>query len=258
MQRTTIEKFRSNLPGSLFFFLTGIYRMPRQLLTVDITRFFICYFRKLFFINIMRNTRSLENLDEGVGKNTIMHNLKGQKDVAVNRSHLLIRPVIAIDKVIKNIENCKVLTVGPRTEGELFNLMGYGFKSKNIRGLDLISYSPKVDLGDMHNMPYEDNSFDVIFLGWVMAYSNDRVKAAKEIMRVAKSGAIIAVGASYDPKTDEEIQAQMGYLTGTDDKFRNAEHMMEPFGDNIKHVYFCQDVEDQKQFCDMITIFCIK
>ncbi len=37
----------------------------------------------------------------------------------------------------------------------------------NIRGLDLFSCSPRIDVGDMHDMRYADNSFDVIFLGWV-------------------------------------------------------------------------------------------
>ena len=40
--------------------------------------------------------------------------------------------------------------IGPRNEAEIFMLWSYGFKLENIVGLDLISYSPLIDLGDMY------------------------------------------------------------------------------------------------------------
>ena len=52
--------------------------------------------------------------------------------------------------------------------------MSYGISRKNISAIDLISYSPWIDLGDMHNLPYKDNSFDIIICGWVIAYSNKK------------------------------------------------------------------------------------
>ena len=41
-------------------------------------------------------------------------------------------------------------------------LTSAGFDPANIRGLDLISYSSMVDVGDMHDLPYEDDSFDIV------------------------------------------------------------------------------------------------
>ena len=70
---------------------------------------------------------------------------------------------------------------------------------KNITAVDLIKYSPWVDQGDMHNLPYEDNKFDLILCGWVIAYSNNKIKAAEEMTRVGKSGSIIALAATYSP-----------------------------------------------------------
>jgi SAM-dependent methyltransferase len=187
-----------------------------------------------------------------------MHNLRGITDLAVKRSQNLIFPTVIIDKVVKNLENASVLTIGPRAEGEIYNLIGHGFSAKNIQGLDLISYSPYVKLGDMHSMSFAENSFDVIFSGWVMAYSNDRQKAASEMLRVAQNGAVIAIGCSYNPLTEEELLKQNGYLTGTDNRILSIEHILSLFGDNIDKIYFKQDVEDKTQFCDLIAIFSIK
>ena len=39
---------------------------------------------------------------------------------------------------------------------------------KNITALDLFSYTPKFDMGDMHKMPYNNNSFDIIISGWCL------------------------------------------------------------------------------------------
>ena len=78
-------------------------------------------------------------------------------------------------------------------------MIAAGFLPENIRGLDLISYSDFVDLGDMHAMPYDDNSFDVIIIGWVLGYSNDVAKVAQEILRVTRPNGVIAIGNQLTP-----------------------------------------------------------
>ena len=42
----------------------------------------------------------------------------------------------------------------------------------------------------MLKMPYEDNTFDVIFCGWVLVYTNEIQKAVNEMIRVTRSGGI--------------------------------------------------------------------
>ena len=87
----------------------------------------------------------------------------------------------------------KVLCIGPRNEAEIFMLWSYGFKLENIVGLDLISYSPLIDLGDMHFLPYENDSFDVIVSSCTFAYSTNIMKAIAEIKRVIRPNGIVAV-----------------------------------------------------------------
>jgi hypothetical protein len=42
----------------------------------------------------------------------------------------------------------KILIIGPRNEGEIYNFISNGFLMKNITAIDLISYSSKIKLFD--------------------------------------------------------------------------------------------------------------
>ncbi len=95
----------------------------------------------------------------------------------------------------------KVLIVGPRTEDDIFLSKALGFA--DTRGLDLFSYSPLIELGDMHNLPYEAASFDVIVLGWVIAYSGDPQLALEQCKRVLRPGGFLAIGWEWVPDHDK-------------------------------------------------------
>ncbi len=101
----------------------------------------------------------------------------------------------------------KALSIGSRTEMELLSLVGQGLKPENVHGLDLISYSPWIDVGNAHDMPYDDNSFDVVVAGWVLVYSNDPGQICSEILRVARRGAAIAIGSTYWPEDKRREEA---------------------------------------------------
>ncbi len=119
-------------------------------------------------------------------------------DLHAERSLRLIWPLAALaagDRI--DLREQKVLSVGPRTEGEIFNLVAHGFRLRNIIGLDLITYSPRVHLGDMHAMPFPNASFDVALLGWVISYSDRKSAAAAEVARVVKPGGLVAIGVEW-------------------------------------------------------------
>jgi ubiquinone/menaquinone biosynthesis C-methylase UbiE len=54
-----------------------------------------------------------------------------------------------------------------------------------MAAVDLISYSPWITPGDMHKLPFDDNTFDIIVLGWVLGYSSTPGQVANEVLRVA-------------------------------------------------------------------------
>ncbi len=50
------------------------------------------------------------------------------------------------------------------------------------------------EIGDMENLPYEDNSFDVVFAANSIQYASDRTNALKELKRVCRDAGYIVLG----------------------------------------------------------------
>lgn len=151
---------------------------------------------------------------KSIQEHAIPHNVSQlAKDVASDRPLLMVYPLLPISDVYRNVQNMKVLCIGPRSEAEIFHLMGYGFQEKNIHGLDLISYSDFITIGDMHANPYPDNFFDIIIMGWVLAYSSNNELAAKESMRVLRPGGYCSVGCVREVP-DHRVELQAERVTG--------------------------------------------
>jgi SAM-dependent methyltransferase len=198
--------------------------------------------------------------DKDLIKNTVEHNVQALKQAtALARPDILIRPITSTNRFRVDCGNMNVLTIGPRTEAEIFSLLAAGFAPQNITGLDLISYSPFVELGDMHAMPYGNDRFDVIILGWVLGYSQNVPKAAAEIIRVAKPGAYIAIGHENDPTSREVLDEQRGFsLEGTD--FSTSDEILNLFDGHVDSVTFREDVPPDMtdQVCHVMAVFRLK
>ena len=226
----------------------------RQFLMVDLMRYGVARARYEWFRR-RRGVRTLEETGQ-ISENTISHNLRGLYASAARRSSVLVRPLSIIETLGPD---SKILSIGPRTEGELLNLVAHGFTKANITGLDLISYSPWVDLGDMHSMPYGDDSFDAVVLGWVLAYSNDRTRAAKEVLRVTKHEGVVAIGVEYHPKSNAELIAETGYLSGAEERIKSVEEILSWFQPHVGRVYFSHDIvySHPDRPSSMIAIFAV-
>jgi SAM-dependent methyltransferase len=230
-----------------------------QLMLVDFFRYVVVALRYVWFVNIRGRLKTLEpgkGAHEAVAQNTVWHNMKGLRDLAVNRSHLLVRPLSVIEALPTE---SRVLSIGPRSEGELVSLAAHGFQWSKIEGLDLISYSPRVNLGDMHAIPHPDNAFDAVIVGWVLAYSEQPTVAAREIARITRAGGIVAVGVEYSPMTQEEIEASMGYRPGARKRIASCDEILSFFGDAVEHVYYQHTVapadrERQGNFCLLFSV----
>lgn len=90
----------------------------------------------------------------------------------------------------------KVLSLGPRTEIELYYLwLFFGYSWKNLVGADLVSTHPKIRCADLsRHLPFEDQSFDVIVASHCLEKSRDPERTRDEIRRVAKPGGKVLVG----------------------------------------------------------------
>ena len=227
-----------------------------QLLFVDWIRLVVAYARYVVLVGILRRMRTFEPATGDIGVNTVHHNMLGLKRprmLAVDRSKLLLRPLSAI----RFSRADPVLCIGPRAEGEILFLMALGFR--NIRAIDLISYSPWIDLGDMHALPYRDNEFAATVMGWCLAYSNNRPKAAHEAIRVTRNGGVIAIGVEYTSETAEEKSQKYGYQVCDEDRLESVAEILALFEGSVDRVFFSHDLP--RGPCDkwqLMVIFSIK
>ena len=240
--RFEIEK--SDIQGIINYLLRN---KPEDLFLLDIARYIVGKrrFNKAKLNDKIDVSSSIEFVRDG----SIEYNYSALLQFSsVERTNRLIRPLCAIDKIFFKAHEMSVLSIGPRTEMELLSLVAQGFDPDKIRGLDLISYSPWIDIGDMHCMPYNDNTFDVVISGWVLGYSDNPELACQEMLRVSKDDCIIAIGSTYIPKKQRKKEDEGRFLPKVDE-------LLLIFGDAVKNVYIRHDPESDDVIGRTIVIF---
>lgn len=228
-------------------------------LRIDSIRILIVRLRKSYYTSRKERlkiwTGTVENLEKSKdGGTALEYNLRGLHDISGARGLRIIRPLASIETYRPLSEmpakgglkhdldymcDAKVLTIGPRTEGEIFALIAYGFRPGNIRGLDLFSYSPFIDVGDMHSMPYEDNRFDITIAACVFVYSVNPRQAAEEMIRVTRSGGLICISQDTVPSAGRAAVETLGKPLITSDDY------LELFGESVGRIFFRHELPER-------------
>jgi SAM-dependent methyltransferase len=183
-------------------------------------------------------------------KNTLKYNLKAlnniQVDFSMKRMKWLIFSVLAIEST--NYTS-KFLFIGPRTENEILFLKALGYK--NVFGIDIISYSPLITLGDMHKIPFKKSFFDIVICGWTLPYSTKPEDVINEILRVIKKEGIVAFGIEHVPSADLKKMLKSRKIVQSDEldlqeiakkRINTCDDIIKKIGrNNIKNVFFNHD-----------------
>ena len=239
-----LEIEKSDVQGIINYLLQN---KPSDLFLLNIARYIVG--KRRFNEAKSRDKIDVSSSIEFVRNGAIKQNYSGMLSFSsVERTNRLIRPLCAIDKIFFKAHEMSVLSIGPRTEMELLSLVAQGFDPDKIRGLDLISYSSWIDIGNMHYMPYNDDTFDVVIAGWVLAYSDNPARACQEMLRVSKDGCIIAIGSTYIPEKQRE-EEDVGRF------FPKVDELLLIFGNAIKNVYIRHDPESDDVIGRTIVIF---
>jgi methyltransferase family protein len=211
----------------------------RSLYLVPLVRRLVVRIRLFYFVRIRRVLKTVES--PAAFKMTISHNIKslGQCNTRID---LLIKPLSVVESVN---ESSNVLIIGTRDEHDIYTLIGHGFSKEKIRGLDLISYSPLIDLGDMHSTLYPDGTWDVIVVGWTLSYSSKPQEFAQEMMRIAKNGALIAIAVEYSTMSEHDEVEVSGYSIHERAKLsrriNSVKDILDLFSSHVGHVFFSHD-----------------
>ena len=106
-------------------------------------------------------------------------------------------------------------------------------------GIDIVECKPLVELGDMHNLKYKDQTFDFVFSN-ILDHSLYPKKSISEIERVLKKNGYcflqITVGEATDMYGVTEIKSDSGIIK----LFKNSEVI---FTRNIKQYSIAQNWE---------------
>ena len=121
--------------------------------------------------------------------------LKLQLDQSFSKrqKRLPVRAKTLIDKAatLLEINQCDILCVGCRNNDEIDYFRSKGAKS--VIGIDLFSNSRNILVMDMHDMRFEDNSFDIIYSSHSLEHAFNVKKAVNEFIRVARDGGTIII-----------------------------------------------------------------
>jgi len=150
-------------------------------------------------------------------KGTIEHNL----DALISNGGSLDRGASLTELCLSDLPgnqlaNSRVLHLGCRNLNEILCSISHGVTALNVVGLDLISYHSCVHLGDMHQLPFPDYSFDIVVAGWVIGYSRVPALAIGEILRVLTPNGRIAIGWDFNSCN---YYGDRGHLTGYDQPY---------------------------------------
>jgi SAM-dependent methyltransferase len=175
-----------------------------------------------------------------------------------DRPDLITRPLSVLSSVRQNGHRMRVLICGARTEAEALGFMSVGFSERNITSCDLFSYTPTIELANLVALPYRENQFDIVVLGWVLEFITDIDSAVSETLRVLAPDGLVAVGAMYHPES-EARDAHAHREVGQDRVWnpRSTTEILAEFGATRDHAYFLGDVAppDRDKRLDLVTIF---
>lgn len=225
-----------------------------EFLKVNSVCSFVYKARFLYYMKVKRNLRCHDDTSRVLGHDySLKAMLRGKTN---HRMVKLIRPLTVIDRLTPD---SRILCIGCRFETELLYLVGYGFDPRNIRGLDMISYSPWVDAGNMHAMPYPQNSWDAVLLSWVVSYSDDPKCMAREVVRVVRNRGVVAIGLSNYPQERLDQFVREGQIIGSGTtRIQTVQGLLDLFTPHVERIYFTHDVSDPTRGGHCMVIFSVK
>jgi SAM-dependent methyltransferase len=109
----------------------------------------------------------------------------------------------------------RVLSVGSCNLLEIYAFKGYGFD--DIRGIDLVPADQDpgfVQVMDMHEMRFPDNSFDILYCSGAFHCSYDPDRLAGEFVRVTADGGLVCITVPINYSTTDIYRVDAGSLEG--------------------------------------------
>ncbi len=80
---------------------------------------------------------------------------------------------------------------------EIYLAWLYGFKWKNIKAIDLYSTHPNIEIMDMNNLTFPENTFDCVVMANTLPYSENTERTIMQVSSVLKPSGIFSFGGNF-------------------------------------------------------------
>ena len=120
-------------------------------------------------------------------------NLQLKRTFLKRRTPLQARTRALVDQLAgqADLGRCRVLCIGCRNTAELDYFYAKG--CRDVSGIDLHSLRADILVMDMHYLKFPDSHFDIIYSSHSLEHAHDPSKVIMEIIRVARTGALVAI-----------------------------------------------------------------
>jgi SAM-dependent methyltransferase len=153
--------------------------------------------------------------------------LDGKEDFEAHvRARYALEPFILDFAKFKNARGLKVLEIGVGMGADYLEWLKAGAQATGVdlssasierarRRCEMAGYSPDLQVADAENLPFVDNSFDVIFSYGVMHHSPNTSQCVREAWRVLKPGGKARIMVYHHPSlTGAMLWFRYGFLRG--------------------------------------------
>ncbi len=121
-------------------------------------------------------------------------------DNSVTHTKYLL-PIISSLKGMNS--DSKILIIGPCNHRELDAFEAHGYN--NFVAIDLVSTDPRILVMDMHDLTFDDKSFDLIYATNVLHCTQSPKSLGNSIYRVTKEDGYLVLGVTVDLPSNDPV-----------------------------------------------------
>jgi SAM-dependent methyltransferase len=167
--------------------------------------------------------------------------LEGKDDLEAHaRARYALEPYIFDFAEFKNARGLKVMEIGVGMGADYLEWLkagaqaaGVDFSAASIekarRRCELAGYRPELRVGDAENLPFPDNSFDIVYSYGVMHHSPNTQQCVREAWRVLRPGGRARIMVYHHPSlTGLMLWLRYGFLRGKSLRQSVYDHLESP------------------------------
>jgi SAM-dependent methyltransferase len=177
-----------------------------------VRRFLNIVFHVIYWFRKLKVPKTMDATDERPGFNTGKSYREEHINFTLGRldwnsQYRLFRLMTLVSETLDDPGQARILSLGPRNEIELYMLMLNGFKWSYIEAVDLVASTAKITPADFSEyLPFDDDSFDVVFTSHALSKSCDQQASRDEICRVLRPGGLFAIADNTSDSTSDDYQ----------------------------------------------------